>query len=172
MALKQPMTAKQIVKWSDNTLDGCSHLLHILTKKGLVYCLNPRSRNSRLYWITNLGKSCRRQIQQAQSIAIGKYDFPSVNWEIYGWVCYSHRATIIKTLTEPMQPAQIKRKARLQNPHLRMSANNTRDVIRLFLKKGIVRPVKIRKKAHLRYELSDQGKKMQELLVKAENCSW
>ena len=93
---------------------------------------------------------------------------PDIDWELYGWVCYNHRAAIIKALTEPMQPAAIKRKTKQQNTKIKMSANNVRDVMRLFLKKEIVKPVKIGKKAHLRYELSEEGYKLQGLLAQAE----
>ena len=67
-----------------------------------------------------------------------------------------------------MQPVAIKRKTKQQNTKIKMSANNVRDVMRLFLKKEIVKPVKIGKKAHLRYELTELGKKLQPLLINAE----
>lgn len=95
-------------------------------------------------------------------------DYPTTNWDLYGWVCYRHRAAILKTLTEPMQPATIKRKARSRDPTLRMSANNTRDIIRLFRERGIVQPVYVRKKAHARYELTETGMVLQRLLAQAD----
>ena len=52
-------------------------------------------------------------------------------------VCFSHRAAVIQALDRAMQPAAIKRKAKSQNPDLKMSANNVRDVIKLFLQRGI-----------------------------------
>jgi len=67
-----------------------------------------------------------------------------------------------------MQPAVVKRKIKQQNPKIKMSANNVRDVMKLFVQKGIVKPVKIGKKAHLRYELSEEGCKLQGLLSQAE----
>ena len=96
------------------------------------------------------------------------YDIPSVNWELYGWVCYNHRAAIVRTLTEPMQPSDMKRKLRNSKPHIKISANNIRDVIKLFLQKGIVRKTFVRKKAHPRYELTELGTKFQGLLSRAE----
>ena len=66
-----------------------------------------------------------------------------------------------------MQPTQVKRKARFQNPALRMSANNARDVVKEFLSKGLVQPVRVRRKAYLRFELTEVGKQLQDLMVKA-----
>ena len=51
---------------------------------------------------------------------------------------------------------------------MKISANNIRDVIKLLLEKGIVQKVHIRKKAHPRYELTDSGIKLRELLIQAE----
>ena len=67
-----------------------------------------------------------------------------------------------------MQPSKVKRILRLRKANIRISANNIRDVIRLLLSKGIVRPVKVKKKAHLRYELTELGIKFRQLLIQAE----
>ena len=67
-----------------------------------------------------------------------------------------------------MQPTAIKHKAKQRNPKIKMSANNVRDVIKLFRQKRIVKPVKLGKKSHLRYELTELGHKMQGLLSQAE----
>ena len=72
------------------------------------------------------------------------HDCPNLDWQLYGDVCYSHRAAVVRVLTEPMQPAQIKRKALFKDSRIRMSANNVRDVIRLLLAKGIVEPVMVK----------------------------
>jgi DNA-binding HxlR family transcriptional regulator len=64
-----------------------------------------------------------------------------------------------------MQAAAVKRRAVFQNPQLRMSANNVRDVMRYLLSTGIARRVEVRKKAHPRYELTDLGRTFQQLLV-------
>ena len=69
-----------------------------------------------------------------------------------------------------MQPTTIKRRAKQQDQKIKMSANNVRDVIRLFLQKEIVKPVKVRKKAHLRYELTESGKQLRQLLAQAKAC--
>ena len=96
------------------------------------------------------------------------HDYPDLDWTLYGDVCYSHRAAVIKCLNQPMQPAQIKRRALFQNPDIKMSAGNVRDVLRSLRTKGVVQPVKPEKKAHPRYQLTDVGTHMQRLLLQAE----
>ena len=97
------------------------------------------------------------------------YDFPIVDWELYGWICYSHRAAIIKALTEPLQPASIRRKIKRLFPDIKISANNVADILQLFLKKGVIKPVSIRRKVFCRYELTELGNKFQILLCRVEN---
>ena len=166
--LKQPMTAKQLARKTAMSLDCCSYTLWELSVYEMVYCLNQQAIRSRLYWLTNLGKACQRKLREAQALLPFDYDLPCIDWDLYGWVCFSHRAAVIRAIDRPMQPAAIKRKAKSQNPNLKMSANNVRDVIKLFLQRGVVRPVKIKRKAHPRYELTEIGRQLQQLLSQAE----
>ena len=163
--LKQPMTASQLSKHTDLTLDQCSLYLGQLMLCGLVKCLNPFARRSRLYWLTPIGILCQKKLRKDKDLPSLVKELPDIDWELYGWICYNHRDAIIRALTKPMQPAAIKRYAKQKNPDLKMSANNVRDVIKLFAKRGIVKPVKARKKAHLRYELTDFGRKLQRLIM-------
>ena len=172
MSLKQPLTATQLSRLTDMTLKSCMSVLAELVIYGLARCLNTRSRRSRVYWLSELGALCQQELCSENNLPPRKHDLPEVDWELYGWVCYSHRSTIIKTLTRPMQPATIKRRALFENPELRMSANNVRDVIRLFLARGIVRRVRIKHKAHVHYELTGKGKTLKALLLGAENSSY
>lgn len=166
--LKQPMTALQLSKKTGFSLDQCSLLLGQLTLCRLVKCLNPTVKRSRLYWLTPIGILCQKKLGKGKMLPDIVKHLPDIDWELYGWVCYNHRAAIIKALTEPMQPVKIKQRAKQRNPKIKMSANNVRDVIRLFLEKEIVKPIKVRKKAHLRYELTGLGRKIQGLLSQAE----
>ena len=169
MAIKQPMTAKQIGRRAGIPMDTCSYVIGKFATKGMVTCLNPEARNSRLYWITELGRQYRRQLHQDLNLPEKAYDVPSVNWDLYGWVCYSHRAAIIRSITSPMQPSEVKRVLRVHRPNIRISANNIRDVIKLLLEKGLVQKVFVRKKAHPRYELTDSGNQFRQLLMQAES---
>ncbi len=162
------MTARQISRHTKITLDTCSLVLKGLAGNGLVTCLNGRARRSRLYWLTQPGKQCQSRLQQEWGLGALTNDFPIVDWELYGWVCFSHRAAVLTALREPMQPSQIKRVARFASPESKMSANNVRDVIKLFLERGIVERVPgSKKRSHPRYQLTDVGRKLRVLLLRA-----
>ncbi|MHB9068787.1 MAG: hypothetical protein ACYC54_00295 [Sedimentisphaerales bacterium] len=135
---------------------------------GLVLCLNPKARNSRVYRLTSTGIRYRKKICLEMKRPLKDYNQPSIDWDLYGRVCFNHRTAVIKTLTEPMQPSQIKRILRMQRHRIRISANNIRDIIMFFLSHGIVRPVEVKNKAYLRYELTDLGTKFRQMLMQAE----
>ena len=172
MAITQPMTARQIARKTDIPVDTCSGLTAKLLDQGLLTCLNPAQRNSRLYWITGVGAKCKNQLCQDLDLCYKEFDVSNTDWQLYGWVCFKHRSAVIRTLSCPMQPSEIKRFLRIHHPNMKISANNVRDVIKLLLAKNIVRPVKIRKKAHLRYELTDLGNQLRKLLLQAQAGSW
>ena len=134
----------------------------------LVTCLNPLARRSRLYWLTELGQRIQGRFDTDRSPLSTQPSDLTINWELYGRMCFTHRAAVVRTLNEPLQPATIKRRARARQPQLRISANNVRDIIRLLAAWGVVRPVQIRRKAHPRYELTDTGRAIQQLLDRAE----
>ena len=94
-----------------------------------------------------------------------------VDWALYGWTCYTHRAAVIQALTAPLQPAAIRRRIIQENPHMKISANNVTDILRLFLRKRIIRPIQLRRKVHLRYELTELGNKLQKLLSQIDEPS-
>ena len=168
--LKQPLTARQISKKTGIPLDTCSYYIAKFVDWGLLICLNPNARNSRLYWLTDKGHPCHWKDchDEDPPYAYKEPDLPDVDWNLYGWLCFNHRSTVVKTLTYPMQPSEIKRIIRLQKSKIKISANNIRDIIKLFIARGLVRTVPIRKKAHRRYELTLLGTKLRQLLVQAE----
>ena len=160
----QPSTAKQIAHRHGISLDSCSSAIFDMRTNRLLRCMNPVARRSRLFWLTQLGAKCQHRTRKKHDRPIVKHDIPDIDWDLYGWVCFTHRSAIIRALHGAMQPSAIKRRAYQQFSELKMSANNVRDVIRLFLARGIVCPVRIRKKKHLRYELTETGKCLQALL--------
>ena len=168
--LKQPMTAKQLAQTTDMREDCCSYVLQELSIYRLVCCLNPKARRSRLYWLTDKCKQYQEKILKTHGLPIYAYVFPAVDWSLYGWICYSHRAAIIKAITEPLQPSSIRRKIKQQALSIRISANNVADILRLFLEKKIVEPVCIWRKTFYRYELTELGNKLQILLKQAEKA--
>lgn len=168
MTTRQPLTGKQIGRRTGIPIDTCSYVVAKLVTRGLLTCLNPEARNSRLYWLTDLGIQCRKRLHRDLALAYEEYDLPCIDWALYGWICYSHRSIVMKTLTAPMQPSEIKRTIRKRKAGMKISANNIRDVVKLLLKKGIVQKVCVRKKAHPRYELTDSGNQFRELLIQSE----
>lgn len=166
--IKQPMTVSQLANQAKLQREACTFLLWQLSVYGLVQCLNKEARASRLYWLTDSGEECQRRMFREESLPEDAHDFPKVDWKLYGWACYSHRSTILKTLVMPMQPAEIKRRALAQNPLLRMNVNNVLDVLRDFLSNGIVRTTPLSKHKRRIYELTEVGRAFQKLLNSAE----
>ncbi len=165
----QPLTALQIAKRSGVDIDNCGHGIQEHTREGVLHCLSPNVRQSRVYWLTRAGQRLQWSLRQDEGLGFREHDFPVVDWHLYAWVCYRHRSAVLKAIGEPMQPATIRRKACRADPKLRMSAMNTRDVMRSFRRVGIVLPVKVRRYAHPRYVLSEQGKAMQHLLKRVDD---
>ena len=150
--LDQPMTASQVAVRMSLGRGACSKAIQRLVRHGLLACLNPTARRSRLYWRTRKGTRD-----------------PSMDWDLYAWTCYSHRRAVIKALDVARCPADIKRRARYQDSNLKMSANNVRDVIRLRLQKGLVDRIQARRRSHPRYELTNLGRAIQTLLLAADS---
>lgn len=176
MVLKQPMTAKQISRHTNLSEEACSAALLELFESGLVECLNPKARRSRLYRVVETARSLQKEVRQQIGLEALKHDYPEVDWELYGSVLYSHRLMILRTLAflltafkRPFQPAEIRRKARFNDPRIRMSANNVRDVLREMKAMGIVRKAAIKGKWHSGYELTELGWKLEELRFRAES---
>lgn len=74
-----------------------------------------------------------------------------------------------------MQPSDVQRVAARREKEnifeaskLRMSSNNCRDVMRLFLGKGIVQAIREKRRRWPKYELTALGRKLQTALRKAE----
>lgn len=165
LRLTQPVTSTQLARRLGISLDRCSNVLAGLLGKRLIRCLNPAATRSRLYWLTKSGRKCQREMDSQRTVIS---DIPDIDWKLYGTICFSHRSEVIRTLTAPMQPAQIKRRAAFRKPGLRMSANNVRDVIHYLKTHGVVRPIPIKKRAHPCYELTEIGQHFQRLLLQVE----
>jgi hypothetical protein len=164
-AITQPMTATQLSRRLDVSVDRCSKALVNIQAQKLVRCVNPAATRSRLFCLTKLGTNCRRHMDGGTCVS---HDVPDIDWELYASVCFSHRSEVVRTLTVAMQPSTIKRRAAFRTPGLRMSANNVRDVIRYLRAHDIVRPVKLGKKQHSGYEVTEIGLQMRRLLLQAE----
>lgn len=169
ISIQQPMTAKQLSRQTAISKEMCSYLLGKFAALQLCVCLNPIAGNSRLYWMTDIGKEIQGKLQKEMNLPQKDIGFDSVNWNLYGWVCFSHRSIVLRALIEPMQPSEIRHRIRYRFPFAKITANNVRDIIRLFEKKAIVRKVFVKKKVHPRYELTEAGLQFQKLLNNVAN---
>ena len=166
-AFKMPLIAGQLSKKTGIPEKTCSYIIAKFLKKGLLICLNPDAQNSRLYGLSEVGKDCQRHCYP--DLPLPDFNIYEVDWKLYGWLCFRHRSAVLKTLTVPMQPSEIKRTLRIHKPYIRISANNVRDIIKIFFSKDLVRPIRVRKKAHPRYELTEIGIKLRQLLIHADS---
>ena len=100
--LGQPVTATQLSRLSGIPADTCSYVLATLSQRKLVRCINPMARRSRLYWLTRLGRAWQRRLRALDGMSPINHDYPDLDWTLYGDVCYSHRAAVIKCLNQPI----------------------------------------------------------------------
>ena len=94
MAINQPVTAKQLFQRIGIPTDTCSYVLAKLKIKGLLICLNPDAIKSRVYWLTEFGLRCRKQLHQDLGLLYKEYDMPDIDWHLYGWLNFTHRSCV------------------------------------------------------------------------------
>lgn len=168
----QPMTVAQLARNVAMTLNGSCECLRQLRDPGYVKCLNPDAMIGRVYWLTSQGMDIQELIYRERNIPMPERFFPLVDWNLYGRVCSTHRSIVIQALSQPMQPATIKRKAYASDRSIRMSANNTRDVVRFLLKCLVVERVHRKRSAHPLYQLTALGLQYRTLLHRARQSTW
>jgi hypothetical protein len=168
LAVRQPSTARQLSRTTGYSLEVSTWFLGKWVWGGLFFCYNIYAQRSRLYWFTDEGFWYANSIRSNVDLPLLQCDTSEMDWNLYAWVCFSQRSAIIKNLTQPLQPSALKLKARHENPHLRMSASNVRDLLPLMERRGIVRKVWIRGQVYPSYELTDLGWKLRSLLLQAE----
>lgn len=168
LAFAQPLTIKHISQKTGIPENLCRHIVARYVQNGQLICLNHTARKSRVYWLTQSGILQQKKLCKKLNITNIKPDLPNIDWQLYGWVCFIHRSMVIKTLTMAMRPSEVKKVLRFRKPGMKISANNIRDVLRLLLSKAIVRPVKVKNRTYLRYELTETGTKFRQLLLQAD----
>ena len=163
--LSQPLTATQAARRTGIGRDSCLHHLWSLTLRGILRCLNRDTRYSRLYWLTGLGRICQRRIRKDAGQGPLVHQYPKIPWDLYSSVCYRHRSAVVEAMCGQTQAAVIKRKALSRDSTLRMSANNVRDVMKYLVETEVVQKIRVKKKRHPRFELTDLGLEFQRLLL-------
>jgi DNA-binding transcriptional regulator GbsR (MarR family) len=179
-SIKQPLTAKQLSKQTNLSVERCSAAISELARSGLIECKNQRQQRSRLYFVTNQGMIVQSELRNGIGLppVVDNFRKAPAVWLNYGFVCFSHRSAIIRTLragdenVRPMNAATIKRKAKFNDPMLRMSANNVRDVLKELSDRDIVRKISTNKSKYPSYMLSNTGEYFKKLLVEADKIDF
>lgn len=166
--LIMPATPSQLARWTELSGDACSYTLVEFRMCSLAVCVNPDAVRFRLYRLTRKGLQCRLAVIDEDAGEYRPPAFPVEFWHLYALVLYPHRSAVIRELTWPMQAAEIKRRASMNDPNVRISAGNVREVLKFLLKKGIVRRFFVRRSAYPRFELTDLGEQLREVLLEAE----
>lgn len=158
--LGDPSTPTQLSRRTGLSEDCVRSTLRRLGSSGLVTCVNPKAARLRVFALTARGYQ-RRKALCGRSAARTTRVFQ----RLYADVLYPHRRAVIRALSRPMQAAEIKRQAFRNDPSLRMSASNARDVLRYLLARGVVRKLRVPRSAYPRWELTDPGRRLREALL-------
>lgn len=163
--LTQPLTATQLATRLSINDSTCMSVIGDLTGVGLCTCLNPRATKSRLFFPTEAGSRLQTRVRRLFRLPTEKPSIPAeVDWDRYGFTCFSHRAAIVQTLSQPLAAAEIKRRIRKRDPSVRISANNIRDALKLLESRQIVMRVQVGKRRHPSFALTPVGHPFPDLL--------
>ncbi len=162
------MTTRQIARALNEPADPVREALSQLSDEKLIDCLNPLAHRSRLFWLTKPGKEVQGKIRERLQLEPLSHQLPSIDWGLYGWLCFNHRQAVIKTLVCPMRPPQIRRRAIFSDKSLRMSSPNVRDVLQDLWARKIVQKRRPDSEPHPKYRLSPTGQVFRTLLLDAE----
>ncbi len=165
----QPLTATQCAERTSFTLDASKAVLRQFARRGLADCLNGLARCSRVYGLTPAGIVVQGRTREANEWSHMAYESPRVDWSLYGWVCFRHRAAVLRGLGEPGTASMIKRRARDQRPTIRISVSNIRGVLRQFLGRGIARVESAPGNRRV-YSLTPTGYLLRGLILRAEGA--
>ncbi|MBW2989967.1 hypothetical protein KY358_06660 [Candidatus Woesearchaeota archaeon] len=88
-----------------------------------------------------------------------------MNLKLYAWVVRgAQRVPVIKAMSRPMTPSQIRKKSVRENP--KISLNNASDILRAFVKNGLAVCLNDKDKTGRLYQLTKEGKEIREELVR------
>jgi len=171
-SLIQPMTAAQLSKFTRLAFSGACEVFGQLRKHAFVQCLNVGAVMARVHGLTAKGLGARSLLFQEGGIPESEYLQPDINWDLYGRVCTVNRGIVVLTLTRPMQPCQIKRRALVRFPHNKMTNSNVRGVVRELRETGIVEQVWGNGTRFPQYQLTPTGHAFQALLARIGRAAW
>lgn len=163
-AFSQPLTVNQVASRTGVPLKKCTDAFALMGLAGLTVCLNPAASCGRVFWLTDKGKTLHRLCAAARKALPPDYFFPKLDWTTYGEVTSASRSLVVRSLNEPMQPAQLKRLLYHKNSSIKLSANNTARVMRFLLEKELVEQVWVRRRVFPLYRLTGKGEVCRDLL--------
>ena len=156
----RPLTAKQLATRTHIDFDTCRHVIRELSRLRLIQCLNPKARKHRVYWLTEGAHEVLVEPSTGQS-----ENWSLVDWALHGWASNRHPRAVLRALTRPMKPAELKRAGFLRDRSCRMTAGHYRDTLRTLVARGLVEKKYPGKKKHALYSLTEQGRQFRELFV-------
>ena len=162
-ALTQPLTANQIALRIGKSRTSVSEHIRQMRIYQLLTCLNPSAHQSRVYWLTDDGKLRRTAVARGDEVL----ECPDIDWDLYGDLCFRHRRTVLLTLNGRMRPPLVKKRALANDPRLRMSVDNCREVLYWMQSRGVVRSIRPRGRRFALYELTGVGGTCQHLMRQA-----
>ncbi len=83
---------------------------------------------------------------------------------LYGWAQGKQRKAVIIALSHPMTPTQTQQKAKELNP--KISINNTSDILRSLVGKGLAECLNSEAKTGRIYKLTQEGEEIRRDLMK------
>lgn len=167
LLLDQPLTSRQLAERLGTTPAAASFLLWSLMAKGVTCCLNPDATANRLHWLTDLGVECQTRMRGADGRPTVNPILPDLPWSLYGELLFRHRAAVVLALNGPVRACEIRRRAISRDPGLRMSANNTRDVMRFLVDRGVAKPATVPELRYPHFALTELGLQLRQLIERA-----
>ena len=118
------------------SLNAVSSTLVDFARRKIAVCITEDKATGRLYKLTALGEKLRQHLLEPSDSHSRKPDSKNIDWELYAWVRRGlQRQAVLRVMHKPISTAEIRRQARQFNQ--KISLNNTIDVLREFVKKGI-----------------------------------
>lgn len=158
------MTTQHVIDVTGLEKDNSKEVVRELRTYGLVYCLTPQARRSRLYWLTPLGIQCCNALRIESGLPAQRMQLPSVSWDAYAFTCFAHRSAILRNLHTPSRVAALREGILFAEPGIKLSDHALRDCLHALEDQGLVTKETL---PHLLYDLTPLGKELQHLHIQA-----
>lgn len=168
LSIHQPHTVGQLSRRLHARIGHCARAMRYLVRYQLAMCLTPHHKRNKVYWLTTFGADCQRELTKHHGTEEISHVLPDVDYEVYASICTRHRRVLVKHLTKPMFPGEVRRAALSSEPHQRISNGNARDVMASLVRLGVAEKEQAPHYGRKKYQLTSDGKHMQSLLWRSE----